>query len=75
MTFYLTKAENRTKKSLHSFHTITLSKVITFVKKCWIFEKKFWNQQNWGDLGTKKYIFSNSETTYVHVLTHQISRF
>ena len=34
ITFYLTKTENRTKNSIHSSHTIVLSKGTTFAKKC-----------------------------------------
>ena len=33
LTFYLTKTQNRTKKLLHSSHTISLSKGIVFTKK------------------------------------------
>ena len=33
ITFYLTKTENRTKKSLRSSHTIALSKGTTLAKK------------------------------------------
>ena len=33
-TFYLTKTENRTKKSLTHYHAIALSKGTIFTKKC-----------------------------------------
>ena len=43
VTFYLTKTENRTKKSLTYLSTIALSKGTIFAKKRNFFAKKCWH--------------------------------
>ena len=58
-TFYLTKTENRAKKSLHSSYTIALSKGPIFVKKCWLFAKKLLNSVKLRGTGVIRYILWN----------------
>ena len=69
----LTRSENRTKSIYHSFHTIALSKGTIFAKK----NADFW-QKNAGISRIKRILALKgifSETTYVCVLTYQISGF
>ena len=59
VTLYVTKTENRTKNLLHSSHTIALSKGTFLPKNTNFLHKKSWQQQNYGGLGIKRYIFWN----------------
>ena len=57
MSFYLAKAENKTKKSLTNADFLQKNAGISKIKKALVPKGTF------------------SETTYVYVLTHQISSF
>ena len=73
VTFYLTKTENRTKKSLAlSSHTVTLNKGTIFAKKQWFFAK-IADISKIKRTPILKGIFS--ETTYMCVLTCPIWSF
>ena len=72
VTFYFTKAKNRTKKSITALKLLLCVKV-PFLLKNATFLPKYADNSKIKEILIVKGIFS--ETTYVYVLTYQISSF